>query len=1174
MLSEENILDLADSSSIFNNGKSYFEQGRVLDLRIEGGHITSRVRGSRDYRVVIYPPENEDYSDIDAECNCPCNDFVCKHIVATLFTLMHMPGFSKKKERSQKVSKIAPFESLSLKEIVKNANQKHLYEALNLLNEGEIAIDLQKTDNLIAYVGKEKRYKVRIFSSPFFRKKRSIFANCNCFYNHNNCEHIIAVELFLLKNQNKNALPKKFEQDLVNKFNKEKYNELIDFLGSHNYAGSREQNKNYKLLFSFEKENNGVYLKVIKKQVLKNGALGQPSPVKHRFILDNYSRFSPEEKAILNMIDEESLDYRGYLFPDSEQNYYNNSKNDEVLRNLKAIYANDSSRFENCEFADENATLRFEIIKIKEGINKGHYELQPLIKIGEEWKELNFKDITFIGKDKIWAFISSKSKYNNSEKHMIAELKGVNKPIKNLIQKVKETKIPKDYLHEFLEKGYGVLTEYAQLDFPKEIPFSEESGITPKPSLYLRDYRDSFSIELKFRYGAKEIPHDHSSDILFKDGEKGFIKIKRNLEEENKILVNLLNESLIKKDNLFTPTIDPLTWISENLPKLSNGGFEIYGKEGLSKYKIISAEPKLFLEVSSGIDWFDLKTDVSFGDKKANFKEIASALRSHERFVRLDDGSIGLLPEKWFSKLAGTVGLMERKNEREWKASSSQIKLVESLLEISDSSKVDNKYEEIKKKFKEFSGIKDTALPRNFKGELRPYQKAGYNWLNFLKEFSFGGCLADEMGLGKTIQALAMLQKEKEAGQKTSLVVVPKTLIFNWIQEIQKFTPNLKVYTHHGPNRSKNPMKIKCDIILTTYGTLRKDIELFKKIDFNYIILDESQYIKNPLSKNARSVYSLKGRYRLALTGTPIENNYFELWSQFSFLNPGLLGSMEYFKDTFVKSLDSKRTENISSSLKNLINPFILMRKKDMVATDLPEKQVNYLFCNMDNEQKEFYENWKEKYRTEIKDKIESEGLIKSRFKILEGLLRLRQICNHPKILDQSYLGESSKFELMLGKIKEATSSNHKILVFSSFVSLLKLLKHSLNKEKIPYLYMDGKTNNRKELVEKFQDDSEVKVFLISIKTGGLGLNLTAADYVLIADPWWNPAVEMQAIDRTHRIGQDKKVIVYKMIVKDSIEEKILELQEKKMDMVKNVIAQDSSIFKQLNTEEIQKLFT
>jgi len=228
----------------------------------------------------------------------------------------------------------------------------------------------------------------------------------------------------------------------------------------------------------------------------------------------------------------------------------------------------------------------------------------------------------------------------------------------------------------------------------------------------------------------------------------------------------------------------------------------------------------------------------------------------------------------------------------------------------------------------------------------------------------------------------------------------------------------------------------------------------------------------------------------------------------------------------------------------------------------------------MDNEQKEFYENWKEKYRTEIKDKIESEGLIKSRFKILEGLLRLRQICNHPKILDQSYLGESSKFELMLGKIKEATSSNHKILVFSSFVSLLKLLKHSLNKEKIPYLYMDGKTNNRKELVEKFQDDSEVKVFLISIKTGGLGLNLTAADYVLIADPWWNPAVEMQAIDRTHRIGQDKKVIVYKMIVKDSIEEKILELQEKKMDMVKNVIAQDSSIFKQLNTEEIQKLFT
>lgn len=433
------------------------------------------------------------------------------------------------------------------------------------------------------------------------------------------------------------------------------------------------------------------------------------------------------------------------------------------------------------------------------------------------------------------------------------------------------------------------------------------------------------------------------------------------------------------------------------------------------------------------------------------------------------------------------------------------------------------------------------------------------------------------MGLGKTLQTLALLLKEQENGNKTqSLIIVPKSLVFNWEHEIKKFTPSLQAYIHHGQERltetSKKNSK-KADLIITTYNTLRKDLELFQHKQLHYVVLDESQQIKNPSAKNTKSVCKLKAKHRLVLTGTPIENNSLDLWSQFAFLNPGLLGTMDYFKQTFAKSIEKEGDKDKTSALKNLINPFLLMRKKETVAKELPAKQVTITYCEMGQKQREIYEHCKARFREEINEAIKEKGFMRSKMKILEGLMRLRQICDHPLLFDESFTGESGKFNALINQIEEVINEGHKALIFSAFVKMLHLFKNHFTNKGIKFCYLDGKTKKRKQEVEQFQQNKETKVFLMSLKAGGLGLNLTAADYVFIVDPWWNPAAEMQAIDRTHRIGQKNNVFVYKAITRNSVEEKILELQEKKLDLVKNVITIEKGIFKKLKKEDIDNLF-
>ena len=430
------------------------------------------------------------------------------------------------------------------------------------------------------------------------------------------------------------------------------------------------------------------------------------------------------------------------------------------------------------------------------------------------------------------------------------------------------------------------------------------------------------------------------------------------------------------------------------------------------------------------------------------------------------------------------------------------------------------------------------------------------------------------MGLGKTVQTLTLLQSEAEKEDPgTSLIIMPTSLIYNWEQEAAKFTPNLKILVYSGSARNKNVARFgRYDIVITSYGITRIDIETLQGFFFNYVILDESQVIKNPTSNIAKAVLQLKSKYKLTLTGTPLENTTMDLWSQMTFINAGLLGGQSYFKNEFLTPIEKKGDEVKAKKLNAIIKPFIMRRLKSQVATDLPEKTENIHYTDMTPDQEKRYEEVKNYYRDRIMEKIEKEGVSNSRFVLLEGLTKLRQLANHPRMVDANYHSDSGKMEDLSHMLENAILEGHKLLVFSQFVKHLDLVREMLKGKRITYCYLDGSSIDRKEQVEKFNKDETIKVFLISIKAGGLGLNLTEADYVFILDPWWNPAVEAQAIDRAHRIGQKKKVFTYKFITRNTVEEKILLLQKRKLKLSDSLITTEDTIVKTLTKEDIEML--
>lgn len=682
--------------------------------------------------------------------------------------------------------------------------------------------------------------------------------------------------------------------------------------------------------------------------------------------------------------------------------------------------------------------------------------------------------------------------------------------------------------------------------------------------------------DLSFKYGKYKFKGDNSGSVNVKlekhDDNYVFHRIARKTEQEKNYAQTLQRLGLpLKGYKVALPKPQAFAWLNENRIHLLDLGFEVSQPANNNK-KYFVGKAVFDLEVREGIDWFDINAKIRFGEFEVSFKEIRKLILKKKVEFKLPNGEIAVIPESWLTKYNDLFALSETGEANDQPVlKKHHLNLIK---ELQDGHLAKVYVSDKLKKLQNFSGIADYSMPENFVGELRPYQKAGYNWLRFLNDYRLGGCLADDMGLGKTVQALALLQAEKEKGDAgASLLVMPTSLIYNWEMEAKKFTPQLKVLNYTGTQRSKDVSRFaNYDIVLTSYGIVRLDEEVLSQFYFNYIILDESQVIKNPSSNIAKAVKQLKSRHRLILTGTPLENTTLDLWSQMTFVNPGLLGGQTFFKQEFLIPIEKKADESKTKKLNAVIKPFILRRHKSQVATELPDKVENLQYCTMTTEQQKRYDEVKSHYRNLILEQIDKQGLSNSKFAILEGLTKLRQIANHPGMTDMRYTGDSGKMEDVVHMLNNALLEGHKVLVFSQFVKHLDIFRKHLNGRKIPYAYLDGSSIDRKEQVEKFQKDPEVKIFLISIKAGGLGLNLTKADYVFILDPWWNPAVEAQAVDRAHRIGQKNRVFTYKFITRETVEEKILSLQKHKLKLSQSLITTEESVIKSLTREDIEQL--
>jgi SNF2 family DNA or RNA helicase len=695
------------------------------------------------------------------------------------------------------------------------------------------------------------------------------------------------------------------------------------------------------------------------------------------------------------------------------------------------------------------------------------------------------------------------------------------------------------------------------------------------PILTLVKKSNRFQLQLKFNYGGEIFPYNPKKvfhvHLEWKNNKPTFTKYKTSkIWEANRIEALKALSLEVKNDNSLSVAdgslMETLAWLRLNKNLLNETGFEIQSDLDV-EYNL--STPTIHYNITDNIDWFDLDIQITVGEYTIPFKRIVNEMKKGNTEMQLPSGEYFVFPAEWFG--LGEALFQSKTSKNHFEVKKYQLDIL-SLI----------KSDKIKKHLSQVVAIKKEKPSKQFNGKLRSYQQDGLSWLMFLKNNRFGGILADDMGLGKTVQTLAYLQLVKQRIKKKDpevkipfLLVAPTSLLFNWKAEAKEFAPNLEVSIHSGTRRVKSIDKLpKSDILITSYGLVRNDFEFLSSLSFEVIVLDESQNIKNHRSKTTQFVNKLNAKSRLALTGTPIENSIRDLWSQMNFLNKGLLGSMAGFEEKYVKPIEKKQDKEKADELQKTIKPFLLRRTKEEVAKELPPITEKVIYCEMTEKQSNVYEEVKSEYRNAILKVVEEDGLNKNRLSILQGLSKLRQIANHPKLADSEYTNDSGKHHLLMDYISTAIKENHKVLVFSQFVSYLEIIEEDIKSSKIPYLKLTGSTSkeHRDKYVNTFQNTEDFPVFLISLKAGGTGLNLTSADYVFIVDPWWNPAAEAQARDRTHRIGQVKNVFSYKFISKDTIEEKIVQLQRKKQGYSKEIIMSENNILKNLDIKDIQML--
>lgn len=761
---------------------------------------------------------------------------------------------------------------------------------------------------------------------------------------------------------------------------------------------------------------------------------------------------------------------------------------------------------------------------------------------------------------------------------------------------------------EFINKKYIILNTFLE-SYKNQISVSKEN-LTNFFSLIYPNIKESIYISDELKEGIKKyMPQELQKKLYLDFDERNYLIADLRFVYNNIEFNPIENLKVNTNRNILEETI--------YLNRLIKSGFLLDEK---NKRFIINNDDVIYLFLENDLDEYikdsEVYTTDNFKNKRMrktgstsigvkvnnnlleiNFKnlpidkkelrEILQKYKLNKKYYRLKDGSFVSLEDNKDFEFIDTLldGLdLSYKNITEdiIQIPINRALYLEKLLKANKNITVvrDKKYSQIIEDIN--SKQDDKSVPKELEKVLRDYQKIGNNWLNMLKEYGFGGILADDMGLGKTIQILSVLlvNKQKTKKHKTSLVVAPSSLMLNWKSEAEKFARDLKIIVING-NAEERLKKIKeiekFDLAITSYDLLKRDIEEYDKIDytFEFLIADEAQYIKNNNTKNSKAIKQIKAQTRFALTGTPIENSLSELWSIFDFIMPGYLFTYKKFKQNYEVPIVIKKDDEVMKKLKMLIEPFVLRRTKKEVLKELPDKSTIVLNNEMLEEQEKVYLSYLMQARDELNYELEDKGFEQSRIKILALLTRLRQICCHPSLFIQNYKDGSGKLNQCIELVKEGIQSGHKILLFSGYTSMFEIIERALKQEGINYLKLTGKTkiNERFELIEEFNTNEDVKVFLISLKAGGTGINLTSADMVIHYDPWWNISVENQATDRTHRIGQTKKVQVYKLITKNSIEEKIYDLQQRKKELIDNMLSTDTTFINKLSKEDILKLF-
>jgi superfamily II DNA or RNA helicase len=727
------------------------------------------------------------------------------------------------------------------------------------------------------------------------------------------------------------------------------------------------------------------------------------------------------------------------------------------------------------------------------------------------------------------------------------------------------------------------------LDLPEELRYEEVSGVAPRPRLVLQSpTHDSgagarFAARLSFIYDAVIVAADAPQRGLFDDARRRFLLRDEGAE---RAAIEAAAAAGLRPKSYTAPS--PGDWT------LAPTKFGAAVRALVAAGWLVESDGRLYrqpdsvrAEVRAGLDWFELDGAAEFGEASAPLPALLAALRRGVETVRLDDGSVGVLPVEWVRRYRLVAGL-GRQTDGQFRFSRNQLGVLDALLAAQPEITCDDAFARARAGLRDFHGVAPLDPPPGFNGTLREYQREGLGWLHFLRRFGFGGCLADDMGLGKTVMVLALLagclddervegrartrrKRNAPVAPRLSLIVVPKSLVFNWVSEAAEFTPQLRVLAHTGPERATAAAAFAgYDVIVTTYGTLLSDAALFANFEFDNVVLDEAQMIKNSQTQTAKAARLLRARHRLALSGTPVENHLGELWSLFEFLNPGMLGAAGDLR--LGKQAPSQETLDF---LSRALRPFILRRTKEQVAKELPAKSEQVIYCELDATGRKLYDELRAHYRRALLPHLDRDNVQRSAIQILEALLRLRQAACHPGLIDAGRAAEpSAKLDLLLEQLQTVLQNGHKVLVFSQFTSFLSIVRTALDEVGIKYEYLDGQTRRRAEAVRRFQTSSEYKLFLISLKAGGLGLNLTAADYVYLLDPWWNPAVESQAIDRAHRIGQPKEVFAYRIIARDTVEEKVLQLQESKRALADAVIKADAGLLRNLRREDVELLFS